>query len=31
MRAGNKEATEVELDKILDKIMVIFRFIQGKL
>ncbi|XP_077976505.1 cullin-4B-like isoform X2 [Styela clava] len=30
MRAGNKEASEVELDKILDKIMVVFRFIHGK-
>ncbi|CAF0834679.1 unnamed protein product [Brachionus calyciflorus] len=30
LRAGNKEATEEELDKILDKIMVLFRFIHGK-
>ena len=30
LRAGNKEATEEELDRILDKIMVIFRFIHGK-
>ncbi|EDV26146.1 uncharacterized protein TRIADDRAFT_24582 [Trichoplax adhaerens] len=30
LRAGNKEATDEELDKILDKIMVMFRFIQGK-
>ncbi len=30
MRSGNKEATEEELDKILDKIMVLFRFIHGK-
>ncbi|XP_072401767.1 cullin-4B [Diabrotica undecimpunctata] len=30
LRAGNKEATEEELEKLLDKIMVIFRFIQGK-
>ena len=29
LRAGNKEATEEELDKILDKIMVLFRFIHG--
>ncbi|CAK9293703.1 unnamed protein product [Gordionus sp. m RMFG-2023] len=30
LRAGNKESTEDELEKILDKIMVIFRFIHGK-
>jgi cullin-4 len=30
LRAGNKEATEEELDKILDRIMVLFRFIHGK-
>merc|ERR1712168_778286 len=30
LRAGNKEATEEELEKLLDKIMVIFRFIHGK-
>ncbi|XP_077987604.1 cullin-4A-like [Glandiceps talaboti] len=30
MRAGNKEATEEELERILDKVMVIFRFIHGK-
>ncbi|RNA41656.1 cullin-4A [Brachionus plicatilis] len=30
LKAGNKEATEEELDKILDKIMVLFRFIHGK-
>lgn len=30
LRSGNKEATEEELDKILDKIMVLFRFIHGK-
>uniref|UniRef100_A0A6M2DJ61 Cullin-4B n=1 Tax=Xenopsylla cheopis TaxID=163159 RepID=A0A6M2DJ61_XENCH len=30
LRAGNKEATEEELEKILDKIMVLFRFIHGK-
>ena len=27
LRAGNKEASEEELEKLLDKIMVIFRFI----
>uniref|UniRef100_A0A8C5GVD2 Cullin family profile domain-containing protein n=1 Tax=Gouania willdenowi TaxID=441366 RepID=A0A8C5GVD2_GOUWI len=27
LRAGNKEATEEELERILDKIMIIFRFI----
>jgi len=30
LRAGNKEATDDELDKILDKILVLFRFIHGK-
>eukprot|EP00794_Sanderia_malayensis_P011107 gene11107-12276_t len=30
LRAGNKEATEEELERLLDKIMVLFRFIQGK-
>ncbi|XP_071837977.1 cullin-4A-like [Apostichopus japonicus] len=30
LRAGNKEATEEELERLLDKIMVIFRFIHGK-
>ncbi|XP_077292720.1 cullin 4 [Arctopsyche grandis] len=30
LRAGNKEATEEELEKLLDKIMVQFRFIHGK-
>lgn len=29
LRAGNKEATEEELERILDKIMIIFRFIHG--
>ena len=29
LRAGNKEATEEELERLLDKIMVIFRFIHG--
>ncbi|KAG9338955.1 hypothetical protein JZ751_024345 [Albula glossodonta] len=28
--AGNKEATDEELEKMLDKIMIIFRFIYGK-
>lgn len=31
LRAGNKEATEEELERILDKIMIIFRFIHGLL
>lgn len=31
LRAGNKEATEEELERILDKIMIIFRFIHGNL
>eukprot|EP00095_Tigriopus_kingsejongensis_P003490 maker-scaffold875_size86197-snap-gene-0.15 protein:Tk03490 transcript:maker-scaffold875_size86197-snap-gene-0.15-mRNA-1 annotation:"PREDICTED: cullin-4B-like" len=30
LRAGNKEATEEQMEMILDKIMVIFRFIHGK-
>uniref|UniRef100_A0A6Q2X122 Cullin family profile domain-containing protein n=1 Tax=Esox lucius TaxID=8010 RepID=A0A6Q2X122_ESOLU len=31
LRAGNKEATEEELERILDKIMIIFRFIHGNM
>lgn len=31
LRAGNKEATDEELEKMLDKIMIIFRFIYGEL
>ncbi|XP_053563740.1 LOW QUALITY PROTEIN: cullin-4A [Bombina bombina] len=30
LRSGNKEATDEELERILDKIMIIFRFIHGK-
>uniref|UniRef100_A0ACB8FJ67 Cullin-4A n=1 Tax=Sphaerodactylus townsendi TaxID=933632 RepID=A0ACB8FJ67_9SAUR len=30
LRAGNKEATDEELERTLDKIMIIFRFIHGK-
>ncbi len=30
LKAGNKEATEEELEQLLDKIMVLFRFIHGK-
>ncbi|CAD5118119.1 DgyrCDS6858 [Dimorphilus gyrociliatus] len=30
LRAGNKEASEDELEKLMDKIMVLFRFIHGK-
>lgn len=30
LKAGNKEATEDELEKILDQILVLFRFIHGK-
>lgn len=30
LRAGNKEATDEELERILDKIMIIFRFIHGE-
>ena len=29
LRAGNKEATEEELERLLDRIMVLFRFIHG--
>jgi len=31
LRAGNKEATDEELERILDKVMIIFRFIHGKI
>jgi len=30
LKAGNKEASEEELERLLDKIMVIFRFVHGK-
>uniref|UniRef100_A0A915HMC9 Cullin-4 n=1 Tax=Romanomermis culicivorax TaxID=13658 RepID=A0A915HMC9_ROMCU len=30
LRSGNKEATEEELDRLMDKLMVLFRFIHGK-
>ncbi|XP_036760674.2 cullin-4A isoform X2 [Manis pentadactyla] len=30
LRAGNKEATDEELERTLDKIMIIFRFLHGK-
>ncbi|XP_071950198.1 cullin-4A-like [Antedon mediterranea] len=30
LKTGNKEATEEELERLLDKILVIFRFIHGK-
>lgn len=30
LRSGNKESTEEELERTLDKIMVLFRFIHGK-
>ena len=30
LRTGNKEASEEELEKILDKLLVLFRFIHGK-
>lgn len=30
LRAGNKEATDEELERILDKIMILFRFIHGE-
>lgn len=31
LRAGNKEATDEELERILDKIMILFRFIHGEM
>uniref|UniRef100_A0AC11B2U9 Cullin 4A n=1 Tax=Ovis aries TaxID=9940 RepID=A0AC11B2U9_SHEEP len=30
LRAGNKEATDEELERMLDKVMILFRFIHGK-
>jgi cullin 4 len=30
LRAGNKEASEEELEKILDRLLILFRFIHGK-
>ena len=30
LRLGNKESTEEEMERMLDKIMVLFRFTQGK-
>lgn len=30
LRSGNKESTEEEMERLLDKIMVLFRFIHGK-
>lgn len=30
LRAGNKEATDEELERTLDKIMILFRFIHGE-
>ena len=30
LRSGNKEASEEELEKILDKLLILFRFILGK-
>uniref|UniRef100_A0A8C3YHQ9 Cullin-4A n=1 Tax=Catagonus wagneri TaxID=51154 RepID=A0A8C3YHQ9_9CETA len=30
LRAGNKEATDEELERTLDKVMIMFRFIHGK-
>lgn len=31
LRAGNKEATDEELERMLDKVMILFRFIHGEL
>ncbi len=31
LRAGNKEATEEELERLMDKVIVLFRFIHGML
>ena len=30
LKSGNKESSEEELEKLMDKVMVIFRFIHGK-
>ena len=30
LRAGNKEATDEELERMLDKVMILFRFIHGE-
>jgi cullin-4 len=30
MRAGNKEGTDEDLERLLDKVLIIFRFINGK-
>ncbi len=30
LRTGNKEASEEELEKILDRLLILFRFIHGK-
>ena len=30
LRSGNKEASEEELEKILDRLLILFRFIHGK-
>lgn len=30
LRAGNKECSDEELDNLMDKVIVLFRFIQGK-
>ena len=30
LRSGNKEWTDEELDRLLDRVMVLFRYIHGK-
>lgn len=30
LRAGNKEATDEELEELLDKVIILFRFINGE-
>ncbi len=30
LRSGNKEATDEELESLMDKVIVLFRFIQGQ-
>jgi cullin 4 len=30
LRAGNKECSDEELENLMDKVIVLFRFIQGK-
>ena len=31
LRSGNKEWTDEEMEKLLDRVLILFRFIHGKL